>query len=170
MNLVLAGSDQIKRIPGSGGKGVDTAKCNNPTFKAGDSPSKNQLAIIAPQPAACDKKGTSQCSSGTAGATQTTPVTGTGTGGTSPGTTGTTGTAGTTTGTTGTPVYDENGNAVSGSTGTGEAATSTPFTLPDQGMGTSQWLMVVSALLLVAAVVVPPLVSRRLRAGSGDGS
>lgn len=174
MNLVLAGSDQIKRIPGSGGKGVDTAKCNNPTFKSGDSPSKNQLAIIAPQPAACDKTGTSQCSTGTAGATQTTPVTGTGTGGTSsgaPGTTGTTGTtSGTTSGTTGTPQYDENGNVVTGSTGSGEVATSTPFTLPDQGMGSSQWLMVASALLLVAAVVVPPLLSRRLRTGAGDAS
>lgn len=169
MNLVLAGSDQIKRIPGAGSKGVDTAKCNNPTFKPGDSPSKNQLALVAPQPAACDKKGTSQCSTGTAGAQQPTPVTGPGTGGSStkPGgtTTGTSGTAGTT------GTVDENGNVVPGSsTGTGEAATSSPFTLPDQGMGSSQWLMVVSALLLVAAVVVPPLVSRRLKAGVGDAN
>jgi len=172
MNLVLAGSDQIKRIPGSGGKGVDTAKCNNPTFKAGDSPSKNQLALIAPQPASCDKKGTSQCKTGTAGAKQDTAVTGTGTGGTAntgttTGTTGTTGTTSGTTGTTGTTGTDENGNPVTGST-TGDGATSSPFTLPDQGMGSSQWLMVASALLLVAAVVVPPLVSRRLRTGSGD--
>ncbi len=175
MNLVLAGSDQIKRIPGSGGKGVDTARCNNPTFKAGDSPSKNQLAIIAPQPAACDKKGTSQCSTGTAGATQNHPrdrhrhrrcrqqdghlgperrhhghrrhIRH----------------HGNPTSTTRTAMWSRDPR-------TGEAATSSPFTLPDQGMGSSQWLMVVSALLLVAVVVVPPLVSRRLRTGAGDAS
>jgi len=171
MNLVLAGSDQIKRIPGAGNKGVDTARCNNPTFKAGDSPSKNQLALIAPQPAACDKQGTSQCSTGTAGAKQDTAVTGTGTGGTASGgtTAGTTGSTTGTTGTAGTTGTDENGNPVAG-TATGGTAASSPFTLPDQGMGSSQWLMVASALLLVAAVVVPPLVSRRLRAGVGDAN
>lgn len=166
MNLVMAGSDQIKRIPGAGNKGIDTGNCNNPTFKAGDSPSKNQLALTAPYPAACDRKGTSQCTTGTGGATTDTPVTGTGTGGSATmtgssvhlgpsGTTGTSSGTGTTT--------DENGNVLSSGTGTGGAASS-PFTLPDQGMGTTQWLMVVSALLLVAAVVVPPLVSQRLRA------
>jgi len=78
MNLVLAGSDQIKRIPGSGGAGIDTSKCNNPTFKAGDSPSNNLLATSAPQPQACDKQGTTQCTTGTGGATASTPVTGSG--------------------------------------------------------------------------------------------
>ena len=130
---------------------------------------------IAPQPAACDKKGTSQCSTGTAGAKQDTPVTGTGTGGdvNSDGHLGPERHDGHRPGHPAPrepPQYDENGNVVSRASGTGEAATSTPFTLPDQGMGTSQWLMVVSALLLVAAVVVPPLVSRRLRTGAGDAS
>jgi hypothetical protein len=37
-------------------------------------------------------------------------------------------------------------------------------------MGTSQWLMVASALLLVAAVVAPPLVSRRLKEVTGSAS
>lgn len=171
MNLVIAGSDQIKRIPGAGNKGIDTNSCNNPTFKAGDSPSKNQLALTAPYPAACDRKGTSQCTTGTGGATQNTPVTGTGTGGSATGsqTGSTTGTGGSgassTTGTTGTTT-DENGNPLS-QTGTGGTAASSPFTLPDPGMGGAQWLMVASALLLVAAVVVPPLVSARLKAG-GD--
>jgi phosphate transport system substrate-binding protein len=168
MNLVLAGSDQIKRIPGAGNKGVDTNSCNNPTFKAGDSPSKNQLASSAPYPADCDKKGTSQCTTGTAGAKEDTAVTGTGTGGSATGTTGTKTTG--TTGTTGTSV-DQNGNVVPGSgTGSTGGAASSPFTLPDQGMGSSQWLMVAAALLLVAAVVVPPLVSQRLRTGAGDAS
>lgn len=168
MNLVIAGSDQIKRIPGAGNKGIDTNSCNNPTFKAGDSPSKNQLALTAPYPAACDKKGTSQCTTGTAGATQETPVTGKGTGGSATGSaTGTSSNSGS--GASGTEAAstatDENGNAVSGVGTTGTAASS-PFTLPDAGMGPAQWLMVASALLLVAAVVVPPLVSQRLKGGS----
>ncbi|CAL8978941.1 hypothetical protein PROP_02646 [Propionicimonas sp. T2.31MG-18] len=178
MNLVMAGSDQIKRIPGAGNKGIDTGSCNNPTFKAGDSPSKNQLAAKAPYPAACDKKGTSQCTTGTAGATESTDVTGTGTGGTATGTSSGT-TSGTTSGTssgagttsTGSdPVYDENGNLLTTGTGgsTGGGAASSPFTLPDQGMGGAQWLMVAAALLLVAAVVVPPLVSQRLKGGDGS--
>ncbi|TFC91289.1 phosphate ABC transporter substrate-binding protein PstS, partial [Cryobacterium sp. TMT3-29-2] len=81
MNLVLAGFDQIKRVPGADVSGVDINKCNNPTFKPGDSPSSNQLAVTAAQPAECDKVGTSQCTTGTAGAPADTPTSGTGTGG-----------------------------------------------------------------------------------------
>lgn len=177
MNLVMAGSDQIKRIPGSDGKGVDTSKCNNPTFKAGDSPSKNQLAKIAPYPAACDRKGTSQCTTGTAGATQDTPVTGKGTGGTASTSPTAGGSGGGSSGTGpgavsgGTPVTDENGNVLSTNTGGGVTGTAaaTPFVLPAQGMGTSQWLMVGAALLLIAVVIAPPLLSQRLKtSGGGD--
>lgn len=172
MNLVLAGSDQIKRIPGAGNKGIDTNKCNNPTFKAGDSPTKNQLALTAPYPAACDKKGTTQCTTGTAGAPEDTPKTGPGNAqsGTNP--TNSSSTTTTTTNDTSSAdspqVTDENGNALSSdgsnTTGSGGAASS-PFTLPDPGMGTTEWLMVAAALLLIAAVVVPPLISQRLGAG-----
>jgi phosphate transport system substrate-binding protein len=172
MNLVMAGSDQIKRIPGAGNTGIDTAKCNNPTFKAGDSPSKNQLALTAPYPADCDKQGTSQCTTGTAGAKQDTPTTGSGTGGTAnTGTTSGTGTGvntGTGTGTGTGTTTDENGNVLS-SNGSGSGAVASPFTLPDQGMGTNQWLMVTAALLLIGAVVLPPLVSQRMRPGGGRG-
>lgn len=180
MNLVMAGSDQIKRIPGSDGKGIDTAKCNNPTFKAGDSPSKNHLAQLAPYPAACDKQGTSQCTTGTAGATQDTAVTGKGTGGSAstapkPGTNTGTG-AGTSPGSApgtsggGVPVTDENGNVLSSTSSGGVAGTAaaTPYVLPDAGVGVRQWLMVGAALLLVAVVIGPPLLSRRLREGGGD--
>ncbi len=170
MNLVMAGSDQIKRIPGAGNTGIDTATCKNPTFKAGDSPSKNQLALTAPYPADCDKQGTSQCTTGTAGAKTDTPTTGSGTGGSAnSGTTPSTGTgvdtgSGTGTGTT----TDENGNVLS-SSGSGGGAVASPFTLPDQGMGTNQWLMVTAALLLIGAVVLPPLVSQRMRPGGDRG-
>jgi len=182
MNLVQAGSDQITRIPGSGGTGIDTSKCNNPTFKAGDSPTKNQLAKIAPYPAACDKEGANQCTTGTGGAGQDTPTTGSGTGGSAnntPGTTPSTSTGsgsgtGTGSGTTptsgGAPVVDENGNVLSTTTsGTGQAV-ATPFTLPAQGVGVSQWLMLAAALGLIAAVVLPPLLLQRLRAGGEGGN
>lgn len=173
MNLVIAGSDQIKRIPGSGGQGVNTSKCNNPTFKAGDSPSKNQLAKIAPQPAACDKQGPNQCTTGTAGATQDTPRTGTGTGGsanTSPGGSSAApgaNTPGTTNDTGGTAPGSSGGDGSALSTG-GTAAAATPFVLPAEGMGVQQWLMVAAALGLIAVIVVPPLVSQRLKAGGGN--
>jgi phosphate transport system substrate-binding protein len=81
MNLVKAGSAQIKRIPGANTAGIDTNKCNNPTFKPGDDESNNQLALTAKQPAACDKKGPDQCTTGTAGAPAETPTSGSGAGG-----------------------------------------------------------------------------------------
>jgi phosphate transport system substrate-binding protein len=176
MNLVIAGSSQIKRIPGANSGGIDTNKCNNPTFKPGDSPSSNQLALTAKQPAACDKQGPDQCITGTGGAPGETPVTGSGGGGTSSdagaGTGGAAdsggageagpadagaGPAGTTT----EPVYDSNGNLLSGATG-GSAAASSPFTLPENPWRAPQWLMLAAAIFLLAAIVVPPLTSRRL--------
>ncbi|MFT2542881.1 hypothetical protein ACMWP9_33220, partial [Escherichia coli] len=59
MNLVQAGSDVLKSIPGTEGP-VDFNQCNNPTFKPGDSPNNNQLAASAPNPADCDKQGPTQ--------------------------------------------------------------------------------------------------------------
>ncbi|MFT4285648.1 MAG: phosphate ABC transporter substrate-binding protein PstS [Protaetiibacter sp.] len=159
MNLVQAGSDQIKRIPGAGSQGIDFNSCNNPTFKAGDSPTSNRLASSAPQPADCDKVGTSQCTTGTAGATQETPVSGTGTGGkanTSPDA----GASGEDAG--GELQYDENGTPIGGGV-TGASAVSKPFTVEDQGMGPTQWLMVAAAGLFFAVVLLPPFLSRRLR-------
>lgn len=171
MNLVMAGSDQIKRIPGSGGTGIDTKNCHNPTFKAGESASKNQLAQTAPYPADCDKQGTTQCATGTGGAQAPTPTSNqsgkpsasptssaAGGGSTVPGSTGGGGAA---------PTYDENGNALGAAPGAGEAeaAVAKTFTLPDQGMGVTQWVMVAAALLLIAAIVVPPLVAQWAKAG-----
>lgn len=183
MNLVLAGFEQIKRIPGADVSGVDINSCNNPTFKPGDSPSNNQLAASAPQPAACDKKGPDQCTTGTAGAPDDTPTTGSGNGGSAAGgataggagaaggTAGTGGGAGATSGSTssGGPQYDANGNLVSGSASVTGAAVSTPFTARDPGFGSAQVMMSVAAALLLGAVLLPPLVSRRLRrAPRGD--
>lgn len=180
MNLVQAGSDVIQRIPGSVGA-VDFNSCNNPTFKAGDSPSNNQLAATAPQPADCDKQGPTQCSTGTGGAPADTPVTGTGGGGTatsgsaagaggaSGGSAGAAGAAGSAdaAAAAGEAVYDANGNLVSGSLTVAGSAVSAPFTLPEDGWRPPMGVMIGAAVLLCAAIIVPPLVSRRLRGSRG---
>ncbi|GAA2223954.1 phosphate ABC transporter substrate-binding protein PstS [Herbiconiux moechotypicola] len=179
MNLVIAGSDQIKKIPGAGSTGVDVNSCNNPTFSPGDGPESNALAKTAPQPAPCDKQGPDQCVTGTGGAAETpTDTTGTGNGGSSADA-GSAGSGGGGTGAAasgaaaqaassgGAASYDENGALISGGSGTVVAggAVSSPFTLPDPGMGPQQWLMVAAGVLLLAAVIVPPLASRRLKRG-----
>ncbi len=68
LNLVKAGFEQIAKL-GTADKevdleGRDVTKCNNPTFVAGDL-SKNRLAQIAAQPAACDKQGAGPCGTAT---------------------------------------------------------------------------------------------------------
>jgi len=233
MNLVLAGSDQIKRIPGAGNTGIDTNRCNNPTFKAGDSPTRNQLALTAPQPAACDKAGTTQCASGTGGAKQETKVTNGGKTGTktspeakqgsnpaappgsnpegkqgsdpaappgsnpeakqgsdpaaSPGSNpaanqdASPGAVGDPSGlevgldeyfetVPDVPTYDEYGNLVAtgqgGAASAEQVAVAQSFILPASDNGTANRLMTASAALLVAAVITPPLLWRRLKKGS----
>ena len=171
MNLVLAGFDQIKRVPGAEGTSVDVNKCNNPTFKPGDSPAKNQLALTAPQPAACDKVGPNQCTTGTAGAPQETPVSGSGTGGSAataegaPAAAGATGAAGATDAAAGAAAasYDENGNLIAGAAGVVGGAVASPFTLDDDDWGWQQSTMLVAALLLIGAVALPPVLWGRLK-------
>jgi len=193
MNLVMAGSDQIKRIPGAGATGIDFNSCNNPTFKAGDSPSKNQLAETAAFPEECDRQGNGQqCTKGTAGAPEETETTGSGGGGTqgsggdgdnqgdgtnqNGGTTGSQGNGGNSAAAdAGTePVYDEYGNLLSGdpsaSGGTKGSAVSSAFALADPGMGVVQWLLVAASVFLMGAVVVPPMVFQRLGAKGGGNA
>lgn len=166
LNLVLAGSEQITRIPGAGSTGVDVNSCNNPTFKAGDSPGSNLLAQTAPQPADCDKKGPNQCTTGTAGAVDDTPVSGSGNGGSASGGAGAAGSAGAGAGSSGVVTYDENGAVVGGSLGGGNAVSS-PFTLPDEAVGVQQLVMIGAVGLLILAVLLPPLFSRRLKNSGG---
>ncbi len=164
MNLVMAGFDQIKRIPGAGSVGIDINSCNNPTFQPGDSPSNNQLALTAPMPAECDRQGPNQCTTGTAGAAGVeTEISGSGTGGSAVGdpalAAGATSSSAANTG--GAAVFDENGNLISGGL-TGTAAAS-PFALPDTGWGTTQTIMLVAVLLLITAILVPPVASQQMR-------
>lgn len=65
INLVQAGLEQVLKIPGGDPATKDLSKCNNPTFSPDGS---NKLALTAPMPPACDKKGADQCLTGTAGA------------------------------------------------------------------------------------------------------
>ena len=74
INLVQAGVDQINQIPGSTKKldRNNLARCNNPTVSPDGG---NKLAKDAPQPSPCDLKGAStQCATGTGGATAPTPT------------------------------------------------------------------------------------------------
>ena len=174
MNLVQAGSEVLKAIPGTEGP-VDFNKCNNPTFKPGDSPANNQLAASAPNPPDCDKQGATQCVEGTGGAQEATPATGSGgvsggansadaaaaAGGAAAASGAAAGTADAAAGTASDPVYDANGVLVSGGGAAANAAVSSPFTLADDVWGPPQYMMLVAALFVVAAIVIPPVVSRR---------
>ncbi|MBD0711077.1 phosphate ABC transporter substrate-binding protein PstS [Streptomyces sp. CBMA291] len=82
-NLVQAGFEQIRRIPGAPTGAVDLSDCRNPTFSADGT---NTLAKNAPRPQPCDKRGPTQCSAGTGGAHgNDTPVTNGSNGGTATG-------------------------------------------------------------------------------------
>lgn len=63
-------------------------------------------------------------------------------------------------------VVDENGNAVTAAgTVTYGTASSTPYTLPSAVTSGQLWLMGAAALLFLALVALPPVLSRRLRSG-----
>ena len=157
MNLVQAGLEQVRRIPGVVATTVDIKKCNNPTFSSDGS---NTLAKKAPQPAACDKQGATQCTVGTGGATGETP---TSNGGSSAGTidagaAGPTGTEAAGSGSTGATV---GGGPVSCEADTGVCAN--VVALPVEIDGTSSWgvqqtLMLATVLLFLGLVVLPPLI------------
>ena len=207
INLVQAGLEQVRKIPGVDAKTVDISTCNNPTFsKSG----VNTLAKNAPRPQACDKRGATQCGNGTAGAKQptvvkpaaagptgttavapgrTAGVTGVGTSGTAPfGGTGAVPGTSTGTGTTsvlaaGTPgtVINPDTGAVEPAAGVAGAAVpagtvlAVPVSLSRGGLGgTGAGLMALSVLVLAAVTLLPPVLSRRLRAtdlinGAGNG-
>lgn len=67
INLVKAGLEQVKRIPGAEVENVDIAKCNNPTFSSNGT---NTLAKKAPMPSASDKFAAPASSGSTDGATE----------------------------------------------------------------------------------------------------
>jgi hypothetical protein len=69
INLVQAAFDQVKKVPGSNIGNLVISSCSNPTFSIDGT---NTLAKNDPQPQACDKKGSTECATGTGGAANTT--------------------------------------------------------------------------------------------------
>ncbi|MGY5060636.1 phosphate ABC transporter substrate-binding protein PstS [Streptomyces sp. 900105755] len=190
-NLVQAGFDQLRKVPGAPTGSIDINTCRNPTFSGG----VNTLIKNAPYPRSCDKKGPTQCTTGTAGAAGTdTPVkqgatggsasggsgsspggsssggssaTGGGSGGTDAGGDGTPGAGASAAagGTSGASVDPDTGEVVSGdgaNTGDTNVAANPVALASDSGLGMRGALMALSAVLLVAVVVGPPLTARLL--------
>jgi phosphate transport system substrate-binding protein len=180
INLVQASFEQIRKIPGVVVQNINIQSCHNPTFSPDGT---NTLANTAPMPQACDKRGPTQCLTGTGGAVgRSTPPTkaGGGSGGTTPRTGGGNGNGGTGTGTTnpsGTNLAagpaastdqaqqcDPDTGTCGSGTGNGPSsgdATANPFTLATAGGWTgTRTLMVLAALFTVALVLGPGIASR----------
>ncbi|MEU3615588.1 phosphate ABC transporter substrate-binding protein PstS [Streptomyces sp. NPDC006872] len=180
INLVQAGFDQIRRIPGVQAQNIDIRKCNNPTFTSNG---RNKLAETAPYPKACDKKGAASCTGGSGGAKSTGTSTGSGaaaggsTGGTtSGGSTGGSSSAGSAGGRpsvdpdTGQTLSPGGGSGTAG--GSGDAATTADGTValaqPVAVAGRTGWtgaqtLMLLAAFLVLGLILLPSVVSRLLR-------
>ncbi|MFJ6704744.1 MULTISPECIES: phosphate ABC transporter substrate-binding protein PstS [unclassified Streptomyces] len=187
INLVQAGFDQIRRIPGVETQNINIKNCNNPTFTAGG---QNKLAQTAPYPAACDKKGAAPCTTGTGGTKSGSGSGGSSSGG-STGSGGATGTGsdggGSAGGSSATPSVDpDTGQTVSpDGTGTGSDGTSAaggtaaggtvalaqPVAVATgHGWTATQTLMLLAAVLVFGLLLLPSLVSRLVGDKSGDRS
>lgn len=199
INLVQAGLEQVRRIPGVTATTIDIKNCKNPTFSADGT---NTLANTAPKPSECDKKGATQCEVGTGGnkaPTQTgsssasggsgggTGSSASGGGGAASGGSGGTGAgdggAAAAGGGTGAPGAGD-GATADGGTGAVDPVTGQPiaagagdlFGIPvttSRGIGglLQTTLMVLGALILAALTVGPPLLTRRLnQRRAGGGS
>ncbi|MFI6435220.1 phosphate ABC transporter substrate-binding protein PstS [Streptomyces sp. NPDC050759] len=185
INLVRAGFDQIRRIPGVRAQNINISKCNNPTFTTDG---RNKLAETAPYPKACDKKGAAPCTTGSGGARSTGSTSSNGgsgatSGGSTGGGSGTPGTStggGTTTGGSGTgsgtqPSVDpDTGQTLSpggtsgsasggGTTADGTVALAQPVAVAGRtGWTGTQTLMLLAAFLVLGLILLPSLVSRLL--------
>ncbi|GFJ86518.1 phosphate ABC transporter substrate-binding protein PstS [Phytohabitans rumicis] len=173
INLVKAGMEQVKKIPGAPTKDINIAGCNNPTFSPDGT---NTLARNAAQPSECDKKGSRQNPAGTGGARQDTPVVAAarcaGSGGTST-------TGGATTGPSASANPTASAGAIDPDTGLpagdgggvadGEQVAAVPVSLDGEGgWKLRHTMMLLAALLFVGLVLGPPFLAHALR-GRRDG-
>jgi phosphate transport system substrate-binding protein len=196
INLVQAGFDQIRRVPGAVVQNVNVQSCNNPTFAPDGT---NLLADHAPFPPACDKQGPTQCATGTGGLKKPTPpskstsavagaaggngrtgaATGAGgngaagTGGTGPGaTTGANGSGGNgQVATTQQQCDPDTGvctTGAGGSGGTGQVAGGPQLLAAHKGWGSTQTLMVLAGLFTVLLILAPAVASRFLAKRSAE--
>jgi len=161
INLVQGGLEQVRKIPGGNPDNKSIASCNNPTFSPDGT---NKLANEAPQPQACDKKGATQCLTGTGGASGTTNAPGGGSNAAAG--------AGTDATTDESPTVGEDGVApddvltVDGGGDrivTGEEITLASRTLPVPNLV----FMLLAIALALAAVILPPIIGRRRAAPAG---
>ncbi|MFF4565934.1 phosphate ABC transporter substrate-binding protein PstS [Streptomyces sp. NPDC001435] len=185
INLVKAGFDQIRRIPGVQAQNINIKGCNNPTFSPDG---HNKLADTAPYPKPCDKKGAAPCTTGSGGAKGGSgsggaggasggSAGGAGGGSAAGGGTGGSGAGGSGTGGGGQPSIDpDTGQTIApggGSGGSGTAADGTvalaqPVAVSaEHGWTSTQTLMLLAAFLVLGLLLLPSVVSR-LVAGARD--
>ena len=173
VNLVNAAFDQIRKIPGVETQSVDATKCNNPTFSPDGT---NLLAKNAPFPQDCDKRGSTQCATGTGGQKATeTPVNASAAGGAGgAGSAGGTGAAG---GATDTSTCDPETGVCTGGTSSaggrlsGGAVTAVATNLAAaSGWSSSQSLTLLVVVMLLALVLVPAFIWRHLGRTGSPGS
>ena len=175
INLVQAAFAQIAKIPGANVQSINIQSCNNPTF----TPSGvNLLAQTAPYPPACDKQGPTQCTTGTGGAAAVaTPVSKGATttaAGSGPGATGTgagvgataagAAAAGSAAGS-GAASCDPTTGACTTASGDSSSLSPTAATATlaaGTGWTSTQTLLVLVSLALLAILLIPGLLSRRL--------
>ncbi|MDW5324450.1 phosphate ABC transporter substrate-binding protein PstS [Plantactinospora sp. KLBMP9567] len=182
INLVEAGFNQVKRIPGVVQEARPIRSCNNPTFSTDGT---NTLARTAQNPPECDRKGNGQqCTAGTGGAAGTptgnsnpsgggNPTTGNPGGPGNPGGAGPNATAGPTASQSAGPglVDPATGEVI----GTGDGGGGQQFVagVPVSLDGEGGWrlrhtMMVLAGVVLLALVIGPPLIFRRTGAtGAG---
>jgi ABC-type phosphate transport system substrate-binding protein len=168
INLVTASFQQAALVKTADPKvqfsSTPVAKCNNPTFVAGQ-PTRNYLAEIAPYPPACDKFGAGPCSATGTNVNQNPGHTG----GSTPGATASGGpstgpSAGAGGPSTAPSVDPDTGQTVGPGDGTvaGDVQGSTT-TLPVQESSSANSIFApLAALLLILALLVPPFVSQWL--------
>lgn len=164
VNLASAGLEQVQRIPGGNPQNKTIASCNNPTFSPDGT---NKLANTAPQPQACDKKGSDQCLTGTGGAAGTsTAPTGGSTGGQAPSGGSTPGSTVTTGAPSDLDTLPTDTSADSGpvglSSGGVPVVAGLPIELPGKGLPVPTLMfMILAVVAALFAALVPPLVARR---------
>lgn len=156
INLVQAGLEQVRRIPGVAATDIDIKNCKNPTFSADGT---NTLANTAPKPSECDKKGATQCEIGTGG-NKTPTQTGSASASGGSGGTGGSGSGG---GTGGSGSGGSGGAAAGGSGSGGAAASGGTGGTGDSAAGAGD-----AAADAGGAGAVDPVTGRPLAAGAGD--
>jgi ABC-type phosphate transport system substrate-binding protein len=183
VNLVEAGFGQIDKLktadPHIDLTDRNVKTCNNPTFVEGH-PNTNYLAKIAPQPPACDKIGKGPCAAGVTppnGPTTAPPsvppgtnTSGTGANGHSKPSNNSTGPGGKTGSKTGT----QSNSSTGGNNSSGAQDADAPVTVPAglAGYRSSHLTAVLAPLavvLLILALVLPPVVAFRMSKRRGLG-